>query len=281
MKATTLYATLALVLGAPVAFSKSEVETLRDRCAEQERQIRQLEQENSRLKGTKETPKPVVAEKAAAEKPVAEKPAPTKSGTYTVRSGDTLEKIARKTGVSALALGKANGIKSETIIRPGQVLKLPGSSTATAARTTEDSKPEPKEAKEPKTAKKDTKEPAKEAKTETAKTETAKTESKSAKEKETPALASTESKTISNPAPKPAPQPKAEATAEAAKAPTTGGAAKPPTIRSIIIQDETSYGSFASLHGTTPERLNDLNGLSLSTSTVLAKGSELYIPAQP
>ena len=28
-------------------------------------------------------------------------------------------------------------------------------------------------------------------------------------------------------------------------------------------------------------RLNALNGLDLTTATVLAKGSELYVPAQP
>ncbi|MFD0894936.1 LysM peptidoglycan-binding domain-containing protein [Luteolibacter ambystomatis] len=266
MKATTLYATLALVLGAPAAFSKSELETLRERRLELDQRIRQLEQENSRLKDSKETAKPVAAEKT--EKPAA------KSGTYTVRAGDTLEKIARKTNCSTLALGKANGIKSETIIHPGQILKLPGSS-ATASNRPDNSKADAKEKESKAVAKKDTKD-------KEPKTEVAKQESKPAKE--APTLASNESKTISNPAPKPAaPQPKPEATAEASKtpAPTTGGGAKPPTIRSIIIQDETSYGSFASQHGTTAERLNDLNGLTLSTSTVLAKGSELYIPAQP
>jgi len=277
MKATTLYATLALVLGAPAAFSKSELETLRERRTELDQRIRQLEQENSRLKDSKETSKASAEDKA-------DKPATTsKAGTYTVRAGDTLEKIARKTSCSPLALGKANGIKSETIIHPGQVLKLPGS-TATASNRSDDSKeksdakPAKEKEKDTKVAKKDTKEKDKEPKA-----ETAKQESKPAKE--APSLASNESKTISNPAPKPAPQPKSEpkpeATAESSKAPTTGGGAKPPTIRSIIIQDETSYGAFATQHGTTAERLNDLNGLTLSTSTVLAKGSELYIPAQP
>jgi hypothetical protein len=28
-------------------------------------------------------------------------------------------------------------------------------------------------------------------------------------------------------------------------------------------------------------RLNDLNGLDLTSATVLAKGSELYVPSQP
>ena len=42
-----------------------------------------------------------------------------------------------------------------------------------------------------------------------------------------------------------------------------------------------TYGEFASKHGTDTERLNALNGLDLTHATVLAKGSELYVPAQP
>ena len=42
-----------------------------------------------------------------------------------------------------------------------------------------------------------------------------------------------------------------------------------------------TYGQFATQHGTDAERLNALNGLDLTTATILAKGSELYVPAQP
>jgi hypothetical protein len=42
-----------------------------------------------------------------------------------------------------------------------------------------------------------------------------------------------------------------------------------------------TYGEFAAKHGTSIGRLNDLNGLDLANATVLAKGSELYVPAQP
>ena len=42
-----------------------------------------------------------------------------------------------------------------------------------------------------------------------------------------------------------------------------------------------TYGDFAATHGTDTSRLNDLNGLDLTQTTVLAKGSELYVPAQP
>lgn len=52
-------------------------------------------------------------------------------------------------------------------------------------------------------------------------------------------------------------------------------------IRSVTIEEEMTYAEFAAKHGTTISRLNDLNGLDLTNATVLAKGSELYVPAQP
>jgi hypothetical protein len=52
-------------------------------------------------------------------------------------------------------------------------------------------------------------------------------------------------------------------------------------IRSVKIDEPMTYGQFATQHGTDAERLNDLNGLDLTQATVLAKGSELYVPAQP
>jgi hypothetical protein len=52
-------------------------------------------------------------------------------------------------------------------------------------------------------------------------------------------------------------------------------------IRSVMIEGEMTYGDFAATHGTDTNRLNDLNGLDLTQTTVLAKGSELYVPAQP
>lgn len=58
-------------------------------------------------------------------------PAHAASGTVTVRSGDTLYKIATRAGLSVAQLKAANGLKSDTI-RPGQVLKL-GQAAATPA----------------------------------------------------------------------------------------------------------------------------------------------------
>lgn len=54
------------------------------------------------------------------------------AATYTVQSGDTLWAIARAHGASVAALQEANGLGTATLIRPGQVLALPGA-VATAS----------------------------------------------------------------------------------------------------------------------------------------------------
>lgn len=47
-------------------------------------------------------------------------------GTYTVKSGDNLWMIGQRLGVNYLEIAKANNIQSPYVIRPGQVLTLPG-----------------------------------------------------------------------------------------------------------------------------------------------------------
>jgi hypothetical protein len=54
-----------------------------------------------------------------------------------------------------------------------------------------------------------------------------------------------------------------------------------PKIRSVRIDKEITFGDFAAVHGMEPAKLNALNGLHLESNTVLAKGSELYVSAQP
>ena len=58
------------------------------------------------------------------------------SGTYTVRSGDTLNSIAAANGTTVVAIMKANGLGSSEIIRAGQTLKLPSGSTSSATAST-------------------------------------------------------------------------------------------------------------------------------------------------
>jgi hypothetical protein len=67
----------------------------------------------------------------------------------------------------------------------------------------------------------------------------------------------------------------ANASQQAAETPKKTG------IHPIPVTEKISFGEFAAKHGTTITKLNELNGLSLNGSTILAEGSELYIPAQP
>ena len=46
--------------------------------------------------------------------------------TYTVRPGDTLGNIGYRNGTTATAIGAANGMQNLNLIRPGQVLRIPG-----------------------------------------------------------------------------------------------------------------------------------------------------------
>jgi hypothetical protein len=47
-----------------------------------------------------------------------------------------------------------------------------------------------------------------------------------------------------------------------------------------VVDVEITFGEFANRHGSDIQRLNELNGLDLTGSTVLAKGSELYVPVK-
>jgi murein DD-endopeptidase MepM/ murein hydrolase activator NlpD len=61
-------------------------------------------------------------------------------GTYTVRQGDTLSAISRRTGVSVVALKQANGMK-DGLLRVGQTLKIPPAGEARAVASTEPAAP--------------------------------------------------------------------------------------------------------------------------------------------
>lgn len=326
MKPTLLFLTLSMALATPSAFAKSELETLRSRCAEQERQIRLLEEENSRLRidGTeKHAPvapaaktETVAAAPAKTEAPKTEAPAikpetpaaSAKPATYTVKAGDNLEKIARNIGVGPKKLAKANGLTTSSIIRPGQKLKVPGATApakpekpAVAAAPSPKSEAHQHEIKEGETF-------ASIAKKHGLSTDALIAANPNVKPSalrpgqivnlRSDGSSTTTISAPSSPAPKApaekteAPAPKASAPAEttSAASPTTSpiaGTAKEtpaPTaekkIRPVTIDGEMTYGEFATKHGTDADRLNALNGLDLTTATVLAKGSELYVPVQ-
>lgn len=340
MKPTLLFALLTLVFAVPKATAATELETLRAKCIEQERQIRRLEEQLAQHK-----PASPAAAKNSVVSSVPAKSTAAEGAVYKVRSGDCLEKIARKTGCSPSKLAKANGIQVSAMLHPGQTLKLP----ATAVAHTETPREKPvafaKESSSPgagssytikqgetySSISRKTRVPVdtliaanpsikptalrpglvirlSPASSPTPQPKTTASVAKSPLTTQT-MLASTSVKHAGKPEPKPAPdhhaekpavsshpaiptpvaettpapapaaaEPKASASSQEAQASPSNTEKK---IRSVTIEGEMTYGEFASKHGTDTNRLNDLNGLDLTQTTVLAKGSELYVPAQP
>ncbi|MFD2257231.1 LysM peptidoglycan-binding domain-containing protein [Luteolibacter algae] len=265
----TLFATSGPLLSA------TEVERLRALCAEQEMQIKQLETKIARLT---DTPPP------SRNTPVPEYRPAAEAAYYTVQPGDSIERIARKNGTSIQALASINGLKANSIIHPNQKLKLPGSS---AERENSPSSPAPVASKKHTIKSGDTfykisrqygvsvdelisANPSVNHRAlrvgqvitvskgfaSSGDIATAPTASKPSM----PSLSSPPSIPVSNPAPVKKPR---------------------ASDHPIKIQKEITYGEFAKNHNTTAQRLDELNGLELDPSTVLAQGSELYIPAQP
>jgi membrane-bound lytic murein transglycosylase D len=69
----------------------------------------------------------LVRNESAVRPPAAPAVASSALGVYTVRSGDSIEKIAKKLGVDGQALVAANSIKNRNLLAVGQQLKVPGS----------------------------------------------------------------------------------------------------------------------------------------------------------
>lgn len=297
-----------------IAPAASESDTLRTRCASQERQISELEKEidslHALLKKNNASPQRI----AAAPK------TPTVTASHKVASGDSLSKIARSNGVSLNALMAVNKGINPNKLRIGQTIQLPSSATiskkATApAKTTPIAKaeilPDPipaaTHAEVPK-AVVNTKDYvvkkgdtlygiARENNTSVANIleqnqgldprklrpgqsiAIATTQSSSAVAKKAPVVAKK-----STPASKPAPVVKKEAPKkEVAKATPqqtqqVQHSPKQTKVRTVSVTRQMTFGEFASAYGATVEQINVMNGLKLTKGTVLAQGSELYIP---
>ncbi|XAS68957.1 LysM peptidoglycan-binding domain-containing protein [Micrococcaceae bacterium Sec5.7] len=79
---------------------------------------------------------PGSAVKPASSSPAVKPAAPASSGSYTIKSGDTLSAIAARHGVNLSAILSANRISVSTIIYPGNKLVIPGTSVQPAASVT-------------------------------------------------------------------------------------------------------------------------------------------------
>lgn len=272
MKMKTHLATLLVILaGSGSLLSATEVEQLRALCAEQELQIRQLEIKISRLTDT-----PPPSKKTTTPEQLGNLETISEPETYTVVSGDSIERIARKTGFSVSELTKLNGITPETIIHPGQKIKLP--STTNFVENTQE---KPASARNHKVQSGETyyrisrkygvsvddiiaaNPGVNHRSLRVGQTIIIPSDqiAKAPERRPTHSLNSTPSIPISN-NPTPVQKPRA-------------------SEKPIRIDKEVTYGDFALKHGTNTKRLDELNGLELDPATVLATGSELYIPAQP
>lgn len=272
----------ALLCTTPFAGAKTELELLQDRCAEMERQIQELETENSQLKSqanlsTKtvvETAKPEIATKSPAAPPAK----PAGPAYATVRAGDTLAKVAKRNGTTSATLIKLNKLKNPSLLQPGQKLRLPDAAPAVAKSAAPASaahgthivksgetffsiarhyglSSEALQAANPQIKPE--------------RLRAGQTLTLGAK----PEAAAMPTKESAPAAQKAAP----EAAPETAAQPVSNT----PRLRLVTIDEPIDFGAFAAAHGTSTAKLNALNGHNLNPSTVLAKGSEFYVPAQP
>ena len=305
MKITQLLAALALITSASHAIAKSELEALRSLCAEQERQIHQLETENSQIRDDPQTavrPKPQVNLRAASQTQTIATTTATKSNTsqtagsvYTVKAGDSIDKIARKVGMTADKLLKANGLKPDSIIQPGQKLNISGPVTASPIATAP--VPAPVPVKKTVAA---TPPPSPNGKNHTVQAgETFYSISKkyridtalliAANPSVSPSalrpgqvlsLISEEAPTAA-PLPEPTPVETPVVENEAIDPPPVSQPSPPSEAvepgNTVTIDNEMTYAEFAAKHGTTVEKLNANNGFDLVGSTILAKGSQIYV----
>jgi len=274
---TRLASLLAILATSGPLLSATEVERLRALCAEQEMQIRQLEIKIARLT---DTPPPSHASAPSAASARDFETVTESASTYTVKSGDSIERIARRNGTTAPILNKLNGLNTASLIHPGQKIKLPGN-PAVASKSSAPS-------------------PSPSVTTRTHAVQSGETFYSISRKYDVSvdklisanpgvnhrALRIGQKIKISTPAP------------TVASAPASGPSLAPVPSRSILnspapfeklrasgkpikIDKEISYGLFAKNHNTTSKRLDELNGLELDPTTILAQGSELYIPAQP
>ena len=293
---------LAILVATAPLISAGEIDRLRALVAEQEMQIQQLELKVAQLSYTPpsvsepaveaETPVATTTDPQVATPEISPKPTSTNHTTnYIVVAGDNMASIARKHGTRSVILNELNGLKSNDIIRPGQKLKVPIPPTTTSQAST----PETLVSTESKAPVSNN------TKHTVATNETFYSIAKkynvtvNALIKENPSI---EPKTLgvgkivqiptkietTNLAPTPAREPSVDPSAEShIPVPNQSNTASQPRAsdKPVKITKEISYSDFAKSHNTTTNRLDQINGLRLDPSTILAQGSELYIPEQP
>ncbi|MGJ8677612.1 MAG: LysM peptidoglycan-binding domain-containing protein [Akkermansiaceae bacterium] len=257
----------------------SDFETLAARVSLTEAKINQLEVQLAQLKA-KQAPQSQVAKLAAThnEQTVSS----TSLSSYTVKKGDTLSRIAKNHSTSVTAIMKTNTLKSDRI-NIGQKLSIPSSM---AKKTPAKAEPIAKATTSPTTTTKHVVKKgetfysiAREHKVSLRSVIAANPSISPSKLREGQALVidgNAKNAVVSNnTAPKKAAAPAPKTKEVAKKEPVQKSSSN---IRTITVNEQMTYSQFASKHGASTKQLNSLNGLSLSSNTMLAKGSELYVP---
>ncbi|MEI8039619.1 MAG: LysM peptidoglycan-binding domain-containing protein, partial [Verrucomicrobiota bacterium] len=125
MKTLLLLAMLTTGLAPSAASAASELDALRTRCADLQRQVRHLEAENSKLKAAKAGQTPADGQAAAEPSaPAKEAVAAVEGKTHKIQQGETFASIAKKYKVSINSLIAANPTVKPTALRPGQLIRL-------------------------------------------------------------------------------------------------------------------------------------------------------------
>ena len=308
MKTIALIPTVFVLTAAGALAQQSDIEFLRARADAHERKISQLEKELNRLKAyhaDKQHPKAVPVPAAS----------DSTSGEYVVKKGDMLGRIAKRHNVTVAALKKANGLRSDRI-NIGQKLRIPGAKQTTVAST--QSTPREMPTKPLKAAGKHVVKSGEtfysiarqhnvsvaslmaanprvkpttmrigqslmiDSSARPAASQKAKTRGVARKPKSMPKESTKVAEHIDPPKPKPTRKAKTKEVVRNApadrKPASTPVRSKEPEIRTITVHKQITYGQFASKYGASTSQLNELNGLSLSKNTMLAIGSELYVP---
>ncbi len=205
--------------------------------------------------------------------------------TYVIKANDTFSSIAKAHHISVEKLISANPDVKPNALHPGQKIRLTSSATTATAKSKKNTSMHTEDSPSSASSKSNTdvstsstsrksstaKSTARDHHTDTPKSETTPVSNKNPGS-HTPAPAGKSSE----------PHPVATESPAVLAAKDTPPSPRPEKkIRSVKIEGPITYGEFAAKHGTNTERLNDLNGLDLTHATLLAKGSELYIPAQP
>lgn len=278
------------ISGVSAEDSRSELE---QRSAEQERQIRQLEIQNLRLReqierlqeklalreeadgliDTPSQPEPLTAaapaEPAAVSSPT---PEPEAALTHVVRAGESLSLIAKEHGTTTRELAKLNGIKNPALIRQGQRLKLPSDTPAPASAPAATTVQGTHRVKSGETFYSI-------AKTYGLSVEALGAANPGVDPKELRVGQELKLSARAVPSHEQAARETSPASVEEAPAPAKAPARS--VVRKVHVDKRITFGEFARDHRMEPAKLNALNGLNLEPNQILDTGSRLYVSAQP